>query len=109
MRPTNHLTAGSSSELSRLITCDERGAEPRPATNFDRPHVQTVEQALDVIGGRIADDKFADEVRRILDEGRDVKYSLLIKADQKRGGFVVCLGFRQALPNKNLFAFAKLN
>ena len=102
--PSNNLTAGSSSEPARLITLAERGAEPRPATNL--PRLESVEQALDVIGGRIADDQFAEEVRKILADGYDAKYTLIVKASDT--GYKVILGCRRGLPNKQLFAFQKL-
>lgn len=69
--------------------------------------VESVEQALVVMGKRISSREFTSVVRQLIEAGTDVKYVLTIKKSNQPG-FVVALDYHMESPKKSCGRFLKL-
>ncbi len=69
--------------------------------------VSSVEEALNILGNRIASPEFAKYVRQIIEAGTDVRYELTVKKGNQPG-FIVALNYTVHAPKKSFGTFLKL-
>ncbi len=92
-----------------MITPDRDPINAQAAKQLSRgsDQLETVEEALRVIGEKISSDEFALFVRQALEAGTDIRYELTAKKGNQLG-FVVNLNYVMQLPKKNCGTFLRL-
>ena len=79
----------------------------RALSKGDPNKLERVEEALAVMGERIASNDFAKEVRKLIESGANAKYILTIKKSNQPG-FIVSLDYKCESPMKSCGVFLKL-
>jgi hypothetical protein len=69
--------------------------------------IQTVEEALKLMGEKIASPEFAKTVRDLIEADANVRYELTIKKSNQPG-FVVSLNYHAETPTKQMGTFLRL-
>jgi hypothetical protein len=72
-----------------------------------RTQVESIEEALEIFGQRIADPDFAARVRQVISIGTNVRYALTIK--QGINGYIVGLTCTLEAPKRALGTFLRLS
>jgi hypothetical protein len=74
----------------------------------DQPYIENLEQALAVMGNKIASPNFAAFVRRHVEAGTNLKYELTIIKKSNQTGIIVALDCRPMEPKVSCGVFLRL-
>jgi hypothetical protein len=91
------------------ITPDKAPINRQAAVQLSRGtgQVESVEEALGILGRSIASPEFAGCVRQMIEAGMNLKYELTIKKSNQPG-FVVALNYHAETKKKQLGTFLRL-
>jgi hypothetical protein len=92
-----------------MIKADRTPINSQAAKQLSRgtDDINSVEEALQLMGQRIASSEFARYVRQMIEAGTNAKYELTVKKSNQPG-FVVALNCTMESPKKQLGVFIRL-
>jgi len=108
-KPASQTAIACTDLLHIMIKADREPINAQAAKQLSRGtnQIETLEDALRVMGERIASEDFASFVRQALEAGTNVKYELTAKKSNQPG-FVVNLNYVMESPKKGCGTFLRL-